>query len=88
MENRVENNEEIVIDFGKIYRILSSRILWILGFIVISLIFSYVYTGFMPKKYSTDAKIFINKAEDTNLIEINPFAISDSGGIAGGDSGL
>ena len=41
-------------------------------------------TFISPKKYKVDSDLYINKANNTNMMEINPYAIEELGGAGGG----
>ena len=83
-----ENYNDIIIDFGKIWKILLYRKYWVLLCFVIVVSLSVFITLSTKKTYTTEAKIFINKSSSTNLSDINPFVVSDTGASAGGLSSL
>lgn len=87
MKNEIES-DELIIDFSKIFKIIYYRkdlILKIfLGFIVFFLLLTFI----LPKKYETDASIYINKSNNTNLMEMNPFILASMSTMEGGLSSM
>jgi len=83
MQNNCEN-DEIIIDFKKIGKIICDRKLCILTSFILVICLFWIITIFQPKKYISEAQIFINKAQDTNLSDINPFTIAETGGASSG----
>ena len=77
-----ELDEELNIDFKKIFMIFWSRKTLILKVFCSVLAFFILLTFIMPKKYKVDADLYINKSNNTNLVDINPYAIEELG--AGG----
>lgn len=72
-----------------IFALWKRKFLLILSFIFIcGAIIGYTFVG--TKKYTVEADLFINKSNNTNIAEINPFVISDStdamAGLIGGKS--
>jgi uncharacterized protein involved in exopolysaccharide biosynthesis len=90
MNNNLEN-EELTIDFAKLWKIILYRKTWIIScFILVALITTFLTLTY-PKKYTVNAKILINKSSSTNLADINPFIVSDisaSSGFSGMLGGL
>lgn len=85
MNNNYEN-DEITINLKKIYKILEYRKKILLGCVASFIILFLLITFILPKKYESEAKLLINKAESTNLADINPFIVSQIG--SAGDKGL
>lgn len=77
-----ELDEELTIDFKKIFFALWSRKFLILKVFLSVLLFFILLTFISPKKYKVDADLYINKANNSNMMEINPYAIEELG--AGG----
>ena len=77
-----ELDEELTIDFKKIFFALWSRKFLISKVFLLVLLFFILLTFISPKKYKVDADLYINKANGTNMMEINPYAIEELG--AGG----
>lgn len=76
-------DEELTIDFKKIFMILWSRRSVIIKVFCSILIFFILLTFIMPKKYKVDADLYINKSNNTNLVDINPYAIEEIGAAGG-----
>lgn len=77
-----ELDEDLNIDFKKIFMIFWSRKTLILKVFCSVLAFFILLTFIMPKKYKVNADLYINKSNNTNLVDINPYAIEELG--AGG----
>ena len=77
-----EFDEDLNIDFKKLFMILWSRKALIIKVFLCVLTFFILLTFITPKKYRVDADLYINKSNNTNLVEINPYAIEEIG--AGG----
>ena len=75
-------DEELNIDFKKIFFILFYRKNLIFKTFIIVLVFFIALTFILPKKYKTDADLYINKSNNTNLAELNPYIISS---LTGGE---
>lgn len=85
---QVELDEELSIDLKKIFCVLWNRkILISKVFLAIFLCFV-VLTFISPKKYVINSDLYINKANNTNMMEINPYAIEELGGAGGGMAAL
>lgn len=83
-----ELDEELNIDFKKIFMIFWSRKRIIMKVFCGVLAFFILLTFILPKKYKVDADLYINKSNNTNLMEINPYAIEELGSIGGGMAAL
>lgn len=77
-----ELDEELTIDFKKIFFALWSRKKLIASVFTCVLIFFIALTFISSKKYKVDADLYINKSNNSNMAEINPYVISELG--AGG----
>lgn len=93
--NQEELDEELMIDFKKIFCSLLSRKFLISKVFLIILLCFVILTFISPKKYKVDSDLYINKANNSNMMEINPYAIEElgaGGGMAaimpGGSSAL
>ncbi len=70
-----EFDENITINVKKILYILVSNCkLLILVFLTVFILFLSL-TFILPKKYTVESALYINKANETNLMEFNPYAI-------------
>ena len=77
-----ELDEELTIDLKKIFFALWSRKLLIISVFICVLVFFILLTFILPKKYKVDADLYINKSNNSNMAELNPYVISELG--AGG----
>ncbi len=77
-----ELDEELTIDLKKIFFALWSRKTLIAKTFISILIFFIILTFISPKKYKVEADLYINKSNNSNMVEINPYAIEELG--AGG----
>lgn len=89
-----ELDDELTINLKKIfYAVWSRKVLLVKVFSCIVLFFI-LLTFFMAKKYTVDADLYINKANNSNLSEFNPFILEEvtgGGGVTalmGGNSAL
>ena len=65
----------------------SRRFLIVKTFTLILVVFVGL-TFIMPKKYSVESDLYVNKANNSNMMEINPYAIEELGGAGGGMAAL
>ena len=77
-----ELDEELTIDLKKIFFALWSRKFLIIKTFLTVLVIFIALTFIMPKKYKVESDLYINKANNSNMMEINPYAIEELG--AGG----
>ena len=77
-----ELDEELTIDLKKIVFALWGRKKLIASVFTCVLIFFIALTFISAKKYKVDADLYINKSNNSNMAEINPYVISELG--AGG----
>lgn len=77
-----ELDEELTIDLKKIFFALWSRKKLIASVFTCVLIFFIALTFISAKKYKVDADLYINKSNNSNMAELNPYVISELG--AGG----
>lgn len=75
-------DEELTIDMKKIFWALWSRKFLISKVFLLILLCFVILTFISPKKYKVDSDLYINKANNSNMMEINPYAIEELG--AGG----
>lgn len=83
-----ELDEELTINLKKIFLTLYSRkflIIKTFGFILILFV---ALTFILPKKYKVESDLYINKANSSNMMEINPYAIEELGSAGGGMAAL
>ncbi len=77
-----ELDEELTIDLKKIFFALWARRELIVKVFAGVFIFFILLTFILPKKYTVTSDLYINKANTTNLVDVNPYAIEELG--AGG----
>ena len=83
-----ELDEELTIDLKKIALTLWSRKELIIKVFASVLAIFILMTFIGAKKYTVDADLYINKSNNTNLVDINPYAISELGAAGGGVAAL
>lgn len=89
MENYTDElDEELTIDLKKIFFALWSRKGVIIKTFLSVLIFFIVLTFILPKKYVVDSDLYVNKSNNSNMMEINPYVISELGAGGGGMAAL
>lgn len=81
---QIELDEELSIDLKKIVLTIWSRKIILTKVFGIVLIFFILLTFILPKKYEVQSDLYINKANDTNIAEINPYVLSELGSAGGG----
>lgn len=79
-----ELDEELTIDLKKIVLTIWNRRILLTKVFGIVLIFFTLLTFILPKKYEVQSDLYINKANGTNIAEINPYVLSDLGSAGGG----
>lgn len=77
-----ELDEELTIDLKKIFFAIWNRKYLIIKAFTFILVFFIALTFVLPKKYKIESDLYINKANSSNMMEINPYAIEELG--AGG----
>lgn len=83
-----ECDEELTIDLKKIFLTLWSRKALILKIFSIILVLFIGLTFITSKKYTVTSDLYINKANSSNMMEINPYAIEELGAAGGGMAAL
>ena len=85
MENyNKELDEELTIDLKKIFFAIWTRKFLISKIFFIILFCFIILTFISPKKYVISADLYVNKANSSNMMDINPYAIEDFVGVGGG----
>lgn len=79
-----ELDEELTINLKKIFFSIYSKKNLIIKVFISVFLFFIMLTFILPKKYKVESDLYINKANNTNMMEINPYAIEELGGIGGG----
>ena len=83
-----ELDEELTIDLKKIFFALWNRKTLIAKVFLGVLVFFVLLTFVSPKKYKVESDLYINKAINSNMMEINPYVIEELGGAGGGMAAL
>lgn len=80
MFNDYQETDELTINLKKIFLAVWNRKFLIAKIFTLTLAFFIAMTFVLPKKWTVSADLYINKANNTNYLEINPYAIEDVGG--------
>lgn len=73
-----ELDEDLNINFEKICKTVWSR-RWLLIKVFCSVLAFFILLAFiMPKKYTVTADLYINKANNSNMMEINPYILDEA----------
>lgn len=91
MENYSYNqelDEELTINLKKIGFAIWNRKFLILKVFTLILLFFIALTFISAKKYTVSSDLYINKANNSNMMEINPYAIEELGSAGGGMAAL
>ena len=83
-----ELDEELTIDLKKIFCTLWYRKNIISKVFICTILFFIILSFVLPKKYTVDSDLYINKANNSNMMEINPFALEELGAAGGGVAAL
>ena len=83
-----ELDEELTIDFKKIVFAIWNRKILILKVFTLILVFFIALTFILVKKYTVSSELYINKSNNSNMIEVNPYAIEELGSAGGGMAAL
>ncbi|MDD3012598.1 MAG: Wzz/FepE/Etk N-terminal domain-containing protein [Candidatus Gastranaerophilales bacterium] len=84
MENNFEK-DDLLLNLSKIFRIVLYRYKLILFFVFLAIVMVIALFNILPKKYEVQAELLINKANSTNLADINPFVMADFGSAGQGN---
>lgn len=79
-----ELDEELTIDLRKIFFAIWCRKFLILKVFLLVLFYFVFLTFISSKKYIVESDLYINKANSSNMMEINPYAIEEFGGAGSG----
>ena len=74
-----ELDEELTIDLKKIFFAIWSRKFLISKVFLIILLCFILLTFISPKKYKVESDLYVNKTNNSNMMEINPYAIEELG---------
>lgn len=78
-----ESDDELTIDLKKIAFAIWSRKKLILKVFISVLAFFILLTFIMPKKWVVDTDLYINKSNNSNFVDLNPYAIAELGATGG-----
>lgn len=81
MEEQINQNE-ITINLKSIFLAFWNRKWLLIKVFTIVLLYFIASTYWTTKKWTVDTDLYINKANSTNYLEINPYAIEESAGLA------
>ena len=81
MEKQINQNE-ITINLKSIFLAIWNRKSLLIKVFTIVLLYFIASTYWTTKKWTVDADLYINKANSTNILDINPYAIEESAGLA------
>ena len=77
------NEESLKIDLKKIFLMFWCRKVLLIRVFLSIFIFFVLLTFISTKKYTVEADLYVNKANNTNMAEINPYALDESSGLIG-----
>ncbi len=86
--NNNELDEELSIDLKRIFFAIWARKSLIIKIFISAILFFILLTFISPKKYIVSSDLYINKANNSNMMEINPFALEEIGAAGGGVAAL
>ena len=77
-----ELDDDLNINFEKIWKTIWSRRVLIIKVFCSVLAFFILLTFVMPKKYKVSADLYINKSNNSNMMEVNPYVLDEASGPA------
>jgi len=77
--SNILDEEDLHIDFKKNFFAVWNRRKTIIKIFIFTLIFFIALTYILPKKWKIEADLYINKSNNSNLMEFNPYAIDEMG---------
>lgn len=83
-----EFDEELTIDLKKMFFALCTRKFLIFKIFSAIILLFIALTFVISKKYTVTSDLYINKANNSNMMEINPYAIEELGAAGGGMAAL
>ena len=75
-----ELDDDLNINLEKIWRTIWSRKVLLIKVFCSVLVFFILLTFIMPKKYKVTADLYINKSNNSNLMEVNPYILDEAAG--------
>ena len=73
-------DEDLNINFEKIWKTIWSRKELLIKVFCLVLAFFVLLTFIMPKKYKVTADLYINKSNNSNMMEVNPYVLDEASG--------
>lgn len=77
-----EMDDDININFEKLWKTIWNRRILLIKIFCFVLAFFILLTFVMPKKYKVTADLYINKSNNSNMIEVNPYVLDEASGPA------
>ena len=77
-----ELDDDLNINFEKIWKTIWSRRVLLIKVFCSVLAFFVLITFIMPKKYVVSADLYINKSNNSNMMEVNPYVLDEASGSA------
>ncbi len=77
-----ELDEDLNINIEKLWKTIWSRRVLLIKIFCSVLAFFILLTFIMPKKYKVTADLYINKSNNSNLMEVNPYVLDEASGPA------
>ena len=78
---RNDDDNELIINIKNVFLAIWNRKFLIFKIFTLTLVFFIAMTYILPKKWTVTANLYINKANNTNYFEVNPYAIEEVGGL-------
>lgn len=75
-----EMDDDLNINFEKIWKTLWDRKILLIKVFWSIMIFFILLTFVLPKKYTVTADLYINKSNNSNMIEVNPYILDEAAG--------
>lgn len=79
MEERLQNDDAVMIDLGQVFQLLKKNIKFIVVMIVICMSIAFIGTTFLiPKKYASESSIYLvpNVNPDTGIVDYNALNVN------------
>ena len=73
-------DEDLNINLEKYWKAIWSRKVLLITVFFSVLMFFILLTFILPKKYTVTADLYINKSNNSNMIEVNPYVLDDASG--------
>ncbi len=74
----IEDEDELTINLKKLWITVLSRKKILLKVFLYILLFFIVLTFIIPKKYTVVADLYVNKSNNSNMMEVNPYVLNDA----------